>query len=111
VTFFFDAHFAPGLARALRATGIGAEHVREVFPDGADDPTWIRYAGQQGHVIFTADRRIRTRKIESLALTHSGVSAVFVLPGVLHNKQYNLQIAWFFTYLDKITEIVGASPA
>jgi hypothetical protein len=49
----------------------GEHPVAELLPQGIEDPDWIPVVGDNGWILITNDRRIRTRPVEAqLAIKH-----------------------------------------
>jgi hypothetical protein len=77
VTFFFDRIIAVGIAIQLRAEGHHIIHLEERFPASTRDVDWIPVVGQEGWILVTTDRRIRSRKAEKKVLRASQITAFF----------------------------------
>ena len=41
MTYFFDNNISPHLVNILRKLGVDAIHLKQVFPEAADDVEWI----------------------------------------------------------------------
>lgn len=61
-----------GMAAIRRDTGrFAGDALAELLPLGVEDPEWIPVVGDNGWVVITNDRRIRTRPVEAqLAIKH-----------------------------------------
>lgn len=81
LTLFLDESLdSDSIAQALTAAGATVERLTRHFPKGTDDRTWLSFAGAEGWVVLTRDKRIRYRRLERLALQAARVRA-FVFTG------------------------------
>jgi len=81
LTLFLDESLdSDSIAQALEATGATVERLTRHFPKGTDDRTWLSFAGSNGWIVLTRDKRIRYRRLERLALQVARVRA-FVFTG------------------------------
>jgi predicted nuclease of predicted toxin-antitoxin system len=81
LTVFLDESLdSDSIAEALSAAGAVVERLTKHLPKGADDSTWLAFAGTKGWVVLTRDKRIRYRRLERLALQAARVRA-FVFTG------------------------------
>lgn len=75
---FMDCSVPRGVAKAVKK---GEEDVRwlgEIFPVDTPDTHWLREAGNNGWLVITRDRKIRTRPGERGAIMEYGVGC-FIL--------------------------------
>jgi hypothetical protein len=93
VTFFFDRLIALGIAIQLREEGRDIRHLREIFAPGTKDEEWIPEVGKAGWVLITADRRIRSRKLQKKALRASQITAFFC-DEQLNGKHSHIREQW-----------------
>lgn len=76
---FFDRSIPKSVINALKLVGV--EDILshdDVFPQNTPDPVWLARAGQQGWVVVTRDKKIRTRTGEVRTLITYGVGC-FIL--------------------------------
>ena len=79
--FFTDADISDRLFHQILAdAGISFERHGAHFPEGADDPDWLQKAGDEGWIVLSHDKKIRTRSGETERLMEAGVRA-FMLMG------------------------------
>jgi len=79
VTFFLDRSLGSlKVAKALRDAHQLVVIHDDVFPQDAQDTTWLPEVGRRGWVVLTKDRHIRTRRNEVAELMAAGL-AVFVI--------------------------------
>jgi hypothetical protein len=79
VTFFLDRSLGSlKVAKALRDVHQSVVIHDDVFPQDAQDTTWLPEVGRRGWVVLTKDRHIRTRRNEVAELMAAGL-AVFVI--------------------------------
>jgi hypothetical protein len=79
VTFFLDRSLGSlKVAKALRVAQQSVVIHDDVFPQDAQDTTWLPEVGRRGWVVLTKDRHIRTRRNEVAELMAAGL-AVFVV--------------------------------
>lgn len=64
--------------RSLRELGEAAYHVLDVGLKQAPDAEVLRYAGQQGWSLISADRKILRRPHERAAIGEAGVAVFFL---------------------------------
>lgn len=84
--FLFDEHIAPRLVRALSELAAGepyaVQHLRDRFPHGTTDVTWLGdLAAEGGWAFVSEDRRIRRRPHELAALRESRLIGFFLAKG------------------------------
>jgi hypothetical protein len=66
------------LANKLRAAGLRVEAHDDHFSEDTPDEVWLAEAGRRGWVVLTADKRIRSRRLERETLIEAGVQALFL---------------------------------
>lgn len=74
--YYFDNNISPRYAAMLRALDVDVRAIREDFPANTLDIDFLQQL--RDCILITADRRIRTRKLEAIALRRSGISALFL---------------------------------
>lgn len=77
-TFFADISLGKRLPDKLRQEGHNVIGHLEKFAGDEKDEVWLTEAGQQGWVVLTKDKNIRSKEIEKHALMNARVHA-FVL--------------------------------
>lgn len=102
--FFFDNNLSPYYARALdvliRPQGDSATHLRDKFPQNADDIDWIKTLGAEGQwVIISGDPDITRVPHEKAAWLQSGLTAFFF------HKQFQNLVFW-----DQIAKLIQRWP-
>jgi predicted nuclease of predicted toxin-antitoxin system len=76
--FFFDNNLSEKLTSGMKAFGENVVHLKEIFPEDASDPEWLRYIGEQGLILITRDNEIRHHPAEIGALRRYKVGAFFL---------------------------------
>ena len=76
--FFIDNNLSEHLANGMRAFGEEVMHLKEVFPEDAEDPEWLEYIGSKGLLLVTRDEKVRRRPVELHALRQHRVGAFFL---------------------------------
>lgn len=76
--FFIDNNLGQQLANGMREFGESVMHLRDRFPENADDPDWLAIVGREGLILVTRDERIRWRPAEISALKSNSVGAFFL---------------------------------
>jgi len=64
----------------LRAFQIDTIHLREKFPENADDEEWITWAAKENRIIISADLK-RSKGTKALVLARNGAIAFFLSEG------------------------------
>jgi hypothetical protein len=93
VTFFIDNHLRRAFAELIRGSGEEAIHLRDRFPVGVSDETWIAEAGVHGWIVITTDHGIRGGA-ERAALESAHIITFFCYKG-LNNKRIETRMRWF----------------
>lgn len=75
---FIDRSIPRGVARALQQVRDDVLWLEDRFAHDATDKTWLATAGQEGWLVITRDKKIRSRPGERRALIENGVGC-FVL--------------------------------
>lgn len=84
--------------------GHGITHLREKFPEGADDPVWIFALGvEEGWIIVSGDPQITRGRAEREAWRESKLTAFFLGSGWASRK-YWVQIEELVRWWPKIIE-------
>lgn len=78
--FFVDNNLSDKLANGMKAFGESVMHLREKFPEDAEDELWLEYVGKNGLVLITRDERIRRNPAQLNAMKRHKVRA-FLLGG------------------------------
>lgn len=77
VTFFLDRSLGSvKVAKALRDARQPVVVHDDVFPQDAQDTTWLPEVGRRGWVVLTKDRHIRTRRNEVAELMAAGLAVL-----------------------------------
>jgi hypothetical protein len=88
---------------ALRAAGVTVVLHHDLFPEGTDDPAWLRALAEGRElVVFTKDTRIRRRALERNALEAAGLKVFALSSGNLPGAD---QAAAFVRALPKIRRL------
>ena len=106
-----DENLPPPLAHAvdalLRPEGGAAISIQERFGHGIADPDWIEALhGEGGWAVLTADRKLRTRPHERLALEQSGLIVFILAPG-WNQEGYWRKAAGVIRWLPSMIEAVA----
>jgi hypothetical protein len=75
---FIDRSIPRGVARALQAVRDDVLWLEDRFPHDAPDADWLREAGAQGWLVFSRDKRIRSRPAERQAIVAHRVGCFFL---------------------------------
>jgi hypothetical protein len=92
LTFFFDRTFGKRLPKALESMGppVEIKYLQRVgFRADTPDDEWLSYAGQQGWIVLSEDRKWHDNAVETAAIVQNNVGA-FYLPGAQRNRWFNL---------------------
>lgn len=85
-----DENLSPALAKALAALFDGTHeviHLRQRFPEGVTDITWIRELSGEGRwVIISGDRRITRVNAEYQAFRNSKLVGFFLSKGLYKSR-------------------------
>jgi hypothetical protein len=66
------------VAAALQAAGQTVIIHDDIFPQDAEDTTWLPEVARRGWAVLTKDRHIRTRRTEVAELVAAGVAAFVI---------------------------------
>ncbi|WP_426748980.1 hypothetical protein [Myxococcus faecalis] len=77
----------------LRVLKEDVRALKEEFPVETPDQTWIPTVGKQGWILVTADRNIKSKPHERLALQQSKLTAFFLVKGFGDQKLWDYAIA------------------
>jgi hypothetical protein len=81
-TFFVDRSFGGKVViGALRAAGISAVLLDDIFPKDTPDEIWLARAGQECWPVLSKDTNIRRNELERNALLNSDVAAFLLRSG------------------------------
>ena len=75
--FFIDNNLSRHLAQGMSSFGEDVVHLRDHFPEDAEDVSWLKYIGQNRFVLITRDEQIRWKPAEIAALRKYKVGAFF----------------------------------
>ena len=75
---FVDASVPRSVADEIKKVRRDAKWMKDLFPLDTKDPVWLREAGEQGWLVITHDKKIRTRPGERRAIVEHGVGC-FIL--------------------------------
>jgi hypothetical protein len=103
VRFFLDNNLSPKLAAVLRALDHDVIHLRERFPENADDVDWIPRVAAEGWIVVTLDHAIRSRPHEREAWRASRATIFFLPKGVLDLRLHE-QAAWIINAWEGIAK-------
>lgn len=85
-----DENLSPALAKALAALFDGIHevaHLRDRFPEGVADVTWIRELSSDGRwIVISGDRRITRVHAEYQAFRNSRLVGFFLSKGLYKSK-------------------------
>ena len=76
--FFIDNNLSPKLAKGMHEFGEDVQHLKDHFPDDAEDVNWLEYIGQNRFLLITRDLRIRWNPAELEALRKHKIGAFFL---------------------------------
>ncbi len=93
---FFDENLGIQLVRGLREFGEDVVHLTEIFDPGTPDVKWLPYVAEKGYVLFTIDKRIRSRPLELALIREHKIGAFFLMGKTMDRWNYIRQIirAW-----------------
>ncbi len=76
--FFIDNNLSTKLARGMSAFGEAVDHLKDHFPEDAQDTEWLAYIGNREFFLITRDDNIRRNPAEIRALRDHRVGAFFL---------------------------------
>jgi hypothetical protein len=78
MTFFLDNNLSEQLAKGMKGFGEKVVHLKDLFPEDAEDTLWLTYVGKNRMCLITRDERIRWRPAELRAFREHEVGAFFL---------------------------------
>lgn len=75
------------ILKVLRDSGVWFERHLDHFKAGTEDADWLPSVGRNKWVLLTADKRVRKRRLEILAIKTYGVRAFIYTSNNLSGKQ------------------------
>jgi len=83
VKFFFDATFSEQIPEILAKLGVDTAHLKQHFPQGTDDPTWLPWLASKGWTLVSGDIAIAEKrgKPEYQILREAKIISVFFHKG------------------------------
>ncbi len=104
--FFVDRSLGKSIVIGLRAVGLDARSMTEVYGEragqGLEDETWLRDAGLNDWVVLTKDNAIRRRPAEREALTEARARVFCLTTSQLRGAE---QLERFVNNRDRIVRI------
>jgi len=104
MTFLLDNDIPPRIAQAVAVLDGDVKALREVFPEDAEDVSWLEQLGLKGWVLVTADRRILTRPQEVVILKQARVTSFFLGP-FFGSLQFWDQAVWFVKHWPRFEQM------
>ncbi|HEY4003121.1 MAG TPA: hypothetical protein VGO93_29905, partial [Candidatus Xenobia bacterium] len=77
-TFFIDNNLPPRLAVGMRGFGENFVHLKDEWPEDADDVDFLPVIGARGWILVTKDEAMRTVKAELAALRQHRIRAFWL---------------------------------
>ena len=105
---FIDRSIPRSIASALAAVRNDVEWLEPRFVHDTPDPEWLAEAGQQGWVVVTRDKKIRTRPAERRAIIDNNVGC-FILAQKRALDRWN-QLKIVVQTLDEMTYRFDETP-
>lgn len=62
----------------MKAFGEDVSHLKEIFPGETVDSVWLKYIGENRHIIITRDEKLRWRPAEIQSIRKYNVGAFFL---------------------------------
>ncbi|OGL46721.1 MAG: hypothetical protein A2161_01225 [Candidatus Schekmanbacteria bacterium RBG_13_48_7] len=82
--FFMDNNLSPRLARGMTNFRQNIMHLRDRFPQNADDEDWLEFAGQNSFFVLTRNTEILKTPAQLDALVKFNVGTFFMGGGNLN---------------------------
>ena len=80
MNYFFDNNISFRYADMLKALGVSAVALREVFPQSIKDPDLLHALKGTDYVFVSSEQRMRHKPIEAALLREANITALFFAP-------------------------------
>jgi len=104
VRFILDNNISYRIANALGALGEDVRALRDIMPADSSDEAILKQLGAQGWHFVTADKRIRTRVYQAVALKNANILAFFLNPFFVKNRFWG-QAVWMVRHWPRFSGI------
>jgi len=104
--YFMDHCCSRKLARILALLSVDIVALTDLFPENTLDVDFLPKLREWDRILVTADKRIRTARLEATALMKSGVSAIILGPAFLKMQRWD-QAKFLISHWREIDEFIS----